>query len=76
MTVKENLVTQTFSHAENGLTTFGKELYQFKIAGKDKRFYSAHEIITEIRIELFSFQVENPIAVRYAFDDFVVDELF
>ena len=35
MTVKENLVTLTFSHAENGLTTFGKELYQFKIAGKD-----------------------------------------
>ncbi|MGV8134882.1 MAG: sialate O-acetylesterase [Mangrovibacterium sp.] len=76
MTVKGNLVTLTFSHAENGLTTFGSELNHFKTAGKDKRFYPAHAIVTETGIDLFSFQVDQPVAVRYAFDDFVVGELY
>jgi len=76
MTVKGNLVTLTFSHAENGLTTFGRELNYFKIAGKDKHFYPAHAVITETGIDLFSIQVDQPVAVRYAFDDFVVGELY
>lgn len=76
MTVAGNIVKLTFNHAENGLTTFGKELANFKIAGENKRFYPATAIITRDGITLSSLHVEKPIAVRYAFDDFVIGELF
>ncbi|NOY37283.1 MAG: sialate O-acetylesterase [Chlorobi bacterium] len=76
MTVEGNMVKLTFDHAENGLTTFGKELVNFRIAGENKRFYPATAIITRDGITLSSLHVEKPIAVRYAFDDFVVGELF
>lgn len=76
MTVEGSVVKLTFDHAQNGLTTFGKELKNFKIAGENKRFVTATAAITPDGITLFSSQVEKPVAVRYAFDDFVISELF
>ena len=76
MSVEGPTVKLTFEHAENGLNTFGKKLINFKIAGKDKRFYPAHATINWQGITLFSAFVPEPVAVRYAFDDFVVGELF
>ncbi len=76
MIVEGDMVKLTFNYAENGLTTFGKELHNFKIAGENKRFYDAQAFITRNGITLFSTQVPNPVAVRYAFDDFVVGELY
>jgi sialate O-acetylesterase len=76
MTVEGNLVKLTFDHASNGLTTFGKELENFKIAGENQRFYQAKAFITGNGITLVSPSVEKPMAVRYAFDDFVIGELF
>jgi len=76
MTVDGSLVKLTFDHAQNGLTTFGKELVNFKVAGEDKRFYPAEAAITGTGISLSSPYVVKPVAVRYAFDNFVVGELF
>ncbi len=76
MTIEGQVVKLTFDHARNGLTTFGKELTNFKVAGENKRFFPAKAFITNKGITLFSPQVEKPVAVRYAFDDFVVGELF
>ena len=76
MTVEGNMVKLTFDHTGNGLTTFGKELVNFKVAGENKRFYPAFAAITSTGITLFSPSVAKPVAVRYAFDDFVVGELF
>lgn len=76
MTVERNMVKLTFDHADNGLTTFGKELENFKLAGANKRFYKASAFITREGITLFAPQVANPVAVRYAFDDFVIGELY
>jgi len=76
MTVEGSIVKLTFDHAKHGLTTFGKELVNFKIAGENKRFVSATAFITREGITLFSPAVAKPVAVRYAFDDFVVGELF
>lgn len=76
MTVEGNVVKLTFNHAGNGLTTFGKELTNFKVAGENKRFYPAMAAITGAGITLVSPSVSEPVAVRYAFDDFVVGELF
>lgn len=76
MTIEGQLVKLTFNHAEKGLTTFGKELEHFSIAGENKRFFPAKAYITGKGITLFSPQVEKPVAVRYAFDDFVTGTLY
>ena len=76
MTIEGSLVKLTFNHATNGLTTFGKELVNFKIAGENKRFFPAKAAITRDGITVVSPLVEKPVAVRYAFEDFVMGELF
>lgn len=76
MMIEGQLVKLTFNHAEKGLTTFGKELESFSIAGENKRFFPAKAYITGKGITLFSPQVEKPVAVRYAFDDFVIGTLY
>lgn len=76
MKVEGNQVHLTFDHAGNGLTTFGKELKNFKIAGENQRFFPATGFITGDGVTLISERVDEPVAVRYAFDDFVVGELY
>lgn len=76
MTIEGSMVKLTFDHAKNGLTTYGKELTNFSIAGENRRFVRANAVITHQGITLFAPNISNPVAVRYAFDDFVVGELF
>jgi sialate O-acetylesterase len=73
--VDGNMVYLTFDHAKNGLTSFGKEITTFRVAGENQRFYPAKAIITNSGITLYS-PVANPVSIRYAFDDFVTGELF
>ncbi|MEZ5103363.1 MAG: sialate O-acetylesterase [Draconibacterium sp.] len=70
------VVKLTFDHAPKGLTSYGKELVNFKISGDNKRFFPAKATITREGVTLFCPQVEKPLAVRYAFDNFVEGELF
>jgi sialate O-acetylesterase len=76
MKVEGSLVKLTFDHAKNGLTTFGTELTHFMVAGENKQFFPAQALITREGITLSSAHVQAPVAVRYAFDDFVVGELY
>ena len=76
MTIDGSVVNLTFDHTNNGLTTFGKELKHFKVAGENKVFHPATAFITRKGIKIFSPSVEKPVAVRYAFDDFVIGELY
>ncbi len=76
MKVEGGTAKLTFMHASNGLTTFGKDLVNFTIAGENKRFYPAQAIITRQGISVSSPHVDKPVAVRYAFENFVVGELF
>jgi sialate O-acetylesterase len=65
-----------FEHAENGLTSWNKPMQYFEIAGKDKTFYPAQAIIAGSTIVVSSPLVKEPVAVRYAFKDFVTGDLF
>lgn len=65
-----------FDNAANGLTSYGKELSCFEIAGKDKRFFPAEAAINGNSVSVFSPSVNEPVAVRYAFKDFIVGDLF
>jgi len=76
MTINGNIVKLTFNNASNGLTSYGKKLKHFKVAGEDKRFYPAAALITLTGITLSSSCVDKVVAVRYAFDDFVAGDLF
>jgi sialate O-acetylesterase len=71
-----NNVTVHFKNAANGLTSFGKEITSFEVAGVNKNFYPATAAIINNGVILTSLEVKHPVAVRYAFKDFVVGELF
>ena len=76
MTVVGSQVKLTFNYADNGLTSYGKELSCFEMAGSDKRFFPANATITGTGVSLVSPMVAEPVAVRYAFKDFIVGDLF
>ncbi len=75
MSVDGSNVVVSFNHT-NGLTSYGKEIKGFEIAGEDKRFYPATVFLRSKSVVLSSPRVKKPVAVRYAFKDFVVAELF
>lgn len=76
MTVSGQVVKLTFNNAANGLTSYGKELTCFEVAGSNKRFYPATATISGSSVTIFCPVVSTPVAVRYAFKDFIVGDLF
>jgi sialate O-acetylesterase len=76
MKIEGQMVMLTFENAVNGLTSFGKALSCFEIAGANKRFFPATAFFSRTGINLFSQYVTEPVAVRYAFSDFIVGDLF
>lgn len=76
MKVAEGVVKLIFDYAPMGLTSYGKELANFEVAGANKRFYPAKAFITGAGVTVFSPMVSEPVAVRYAFKDFVIGDLF
>lgn len=59
-----------------GLTTYGKEITKFQIAGADKRFFPATAALAGNKAFVFSPSVARPVAVRYCFDDTSNTEIF
>lgn len=76
LSVKGNVATIKFENAGNGLTSFYKEITTFEIAGADKHFYPAKATISGSAVKVSSDHVPAPVAVRYAFRDFAVGDLF
>ncbi len=57
-----------FDYCPNGLSAFGMALSGFEIAGNDKIFHPATATINENKtVTVFSEEVANPVAARYAF---------
>lgn len=80
-TVKEAVPNDTsvvisFDNMPNGLTSYGKEITTFEIAGEDRIFHPAKAILRSKSVIVYSQDVKKPVAVRYAFKDFVKGELF
>nr|WP_315422899.1 sialate O-acetylesterase [uncultured Pedobacter sp.] len=76
LTVEKNTAVVKFQNVTNGLTSFGKELSLFEIAGTDQKFYPAKATIKGSSIRVSAPEVKVPVAVRYAFKDFVTGDLF
>lgn len=70
MTVEGNKIILTFTSIGSGLMTKGGEqLKSFTICGTDKKFVWANAEIKNNEVIVWSDNVENPVAVRYAWAD-------
>jgi sialate O-acetylesterase len=76
MKIDGNEVKLTFDNAPNGIMSLGKELYCFEVAGANKRFFPAKAFVTNEGLTVMSPNVAVPVAVRYAFKDFIIGDLF
>jgi sialate O-acetylesterase len=73
--IKDGGIVLKFKNAETGLFTYDK-LEGFEIAGEDKIFYPANANIENHRVVFVkSDDVPNPVAVRYAWRNWVVGTL-
>ena len=85
MKVKNNKVYVNFKFAKNGVTSYGKPLSGFEIAGEDKVFYSADALIDphwsagwENRsvLTLSNKNVPNPLYIRYGWKNYILGALY
>ena len=59
-----------------GLTTYGKEIMNFTIAGSNRRFFPAKAAYDGNKVYVFSPSVAQPVAVRYCWNNTSATELF
>jgi sialate O-acetylesterase len=70
MTKNGSTVTLTFSHADGGFRPFDvNEAVGFAVAGEDRKWYPAIGKVVGDKIEVSAEQVADPVAVRYAWAD-------
>ena len=76
-TIENNSIRISFNHSDGGLKIQnGETLKGFEIAGLDHKFYWADAKIVGNEVVVTSAKVENPIAVRYAWAENPVCNLF
>ncbi len=74
--IKDNTVIVSFNNVPNGITSRGKKVTGFEIAGKNKVFHKAEAEVRRKSVVLSSSEVKDPVAVRYLFDDYVEAQLW
>lgn len=74
--IKDGEITVNFDGAPLGLFAKNGESKLFMVAGEDKVFYPAQARVNRNRVIVKCKDVTNPVAVRYAFENFVVGDLF
>lgn len=76
MSTKGDTITITFTATPFGFTSYDNEINAFEIAGSDRVFRPAKARIHKNSIQVSSDQVPTPVAVRYAFKDWVTGNLY
>lgn len=66
----------SFDEVTLGLTAYDQKLISFEVAGEDKQFYTAAAAIVGKTVVVRSENVKKPIAVRYAFKDNAIGNLY
>lgn len=74
--IKNDTVVVHFDHAPLGLVAPQLESKWFRLAGTDRVFHPAKARIVRNRIIVTSAAVSQPVAVRYAFENFVIGDVF
>ena len=69
--INGNKVSIQFANAPYGISSYGRPMVGFEVAGKDKVFYPAEVSIYGLStIHVSSASVPEPVAVRYCFKNF------
>ena len=66
MKIEGDKIIISFTETGSGLTSNGKPLIHFAIAGEDRQFVWADAIIKNNKIIVSSKEIKSPVAVRYA----------
>ena len=74
--IKGDTIILSFDRAEMWLTAPNGNLKNFVIAGSDRKFYPAKAWIDRSKVYVKSESVKQPVAVRYAFENYVEGDLF
>jgi sialate O-acetylesterase len=65
-----------FDHTGSGLMALGGDLKHFTIAGADKKFVEAAAEIDDNTVLVYSEQITDPVAVRYAWSNTAVGNFY
>ncbi|SHH02820.1 sialate O-acetylesterase [Flagellimonas flava] len=76
MELRKNKAVLHFDFADEGLIMKGKTLKEFYVAGEDRIFHEAKARIKGSTVEVSSSKVKEPVAVRFAFYDKALPNLF
>ena len=76
MQVEGNKIRLDFNYVGPGLMSLGGPLTHFTIAGEDKKFVPAQAEIENNTIVVSSNLIDNPVAVRYAWSNTAVGNLY
>lgn len=77
LTTRNDTAILSFDRAPVGITSYNKPLKLFTVAGEDQVFHPAKAwMVGNTKVYVVSEQVKKPVAVRYAFDNYVEGELF
>ena len=75
-TIENNKITISFNNIGSGLFIKGENATCFEIAGLDKKFLSAQAILEGDKIIVFNNNIKKPTAVRFAFNNTAIPNLF
>jgi sialate O-acetylesterase len=76
MKIEKDRVVLSFKNAGAGLVVKGKSITGFELAGEDRKFYPAEATISGNTIIVKNKSVASPVAVRYAFTNTAVGNVF
>ena len=76
MELQKNKINVHFDHANGGLEKKGRLLTEFTIAGEDRVFYPAKAVIKGDMVTVSAKKVKEPVAVRFAFSNAALPNLF
>lgn len=77
MEIDKNKAVVYFDNAPNGFVTKdGKSPAEFYIAGEDKNFLPAEVKMEKNRLIVFNKQIQKPVAVRFAFSNTAISNIF
>lgn len=76
MSVAKDKITVQFENVLTTLVTKDKAITELYIAGVDRKFYPAQATIDKDKLVVWSKDVKEPVAVRFAFSNTAIGNLF
>ena len=76
MEIEKGKIRIRFENAENGLVCPDKKITHFRISGEDRQFMDAEARIKDNSVIVYGKEIQQPVAVRFSFDNASIPNLF